>query len=277
MRVGPIAQRVAKRVTRWIGVHWGETFPFYYVSEHPKSGGSWLAKMVSDYLQLPFPQFTRLPIGFSCVILNHWRYDPRMRRAFYLYRDGRDVMVSLYFHHLHMGRHSQNPVPRRITRTYEKLFGKSFDPGDIVRNLPRFIEHEFTNPGRGTTLNWRQHVEDWLRAQGTGNVTYLSYEGLREDCEATLGRALEDLIDEEIDPWRLSTTVEKMSMKRQTGRDPGGGDRTQHTRKGIVGDWKNYFCREAAEIFNEHAGDTLVRLGYEGDLRWVDRYSYPTV
>lgn len=276
MKSGLVAQRIAKRMTRWVGLYWGESFPFYYVSEHPKSGGSWLARMVSDYLQLPFPQYVRLPIAFRSVILNHWQYDPRMRRVFYLYRDGRDVMVSMYFHHLRMLRTAQNSRPRRIERTYERLFGKNFDPDDVVRHLPRFVEHEFAHPGRGTPLNWRDHVQDWLRAEGSGSVTYLSYEELQRDCGATLGKALESMTGEAVDPWRLETTVEKMSMKRQTGRDPGGGDRTQHARKGIVGDWKNYFSQEAAERFNELAGDLLVQLGYERDRSWVERYTYPT-
>ena len=40
-------------------------------------------------------------------------------------------------------------------------------------------------------------------------------------------------------------------------------------RKGIVGDWKNYFNKEAREIFNHYAGDQLIKLGYEKDRSWV--------
>ena len=39
-------------------------------------------------------------------------------------------------------------------------------------------------------------------------------------------------------------------------------------RKGIVGDWKNYFSREAGEVFDRHCGDVMVRLGYEADRDW---------
>lgn len=275
MRSGLLAQRLAKKMTRSIGVHWGESFPFYYVTEHPKSGGSWLAKMVSDYLQLPFPQFSRLPLGFSCVILNHWPYHRQLKRVTYLYRDGRDVMVSYYFHHMHMSRHADNPVPRRIARTYERLLGKNFDPDDVVRHMPRFIEHEFAHPGRGTAVNWRDHVDGWFRAEGTGAVTYVSYEELLRDCRAALTRVVEAVSGEAVDTWRLETTIEKMSMKRQTGRDRGESKIDQHSRKGVAGDWKTYFSREAAEVFNDVAGDTLVRLGYETDKGWVDRYTPP--
>lgn len=271
-----LAQKIAMESTRRIAIRWGESFPFYYVSEHPKSGGAWLAQMVSDSLQLPFPRRPVLPLGFSCVIQNHWCHHPGLRRVFYLYRDGRDVMTSFYFHHIRMARHVRGPASGHIRRTYEKLLGQGYDSRDVVRHMPRFIEHEFAHPGRGTPLNWRDHIEDWHRPEATGQVTYLSYEDLRRDCAGTLGRAIEEITGEVIDPWRIETTVEKMSMKRQTGRDPGQSDMTQHARKGIVGDWRSYFSREASEVFNELAGDTLVRLGYETDRGWIDRYDYPT-
>lgn len=270
-----LAQRFAAESTRWIGLRWGESFPFYYVSEYPKSGGAWLAQMVGDYLQIPVPKNMILPLGFSCVIQNHWQHDPRLRRVFYLFRDGRDVMISSYFHVVRIARYSRGPAPARVQRTYDRLFGKGYDPRDVVRHLPRFIAHEFRHPGRGTRLNWRDHIASWLGAERRDGIAYLSYEELRRDCVGTLGRAIEKVTGKDLDPWRLETTVEKMSMKRQTGRDPGESDPAHHIRKGVVGDWRRYFSREAAEIFNDLAGDALVRLGYETDRRWVDRVEDP--
>ena len=89
--------RISSRITKLIACCWGESFPFYYVTEYPKSGGSWLADMIADYLQIPRPVHYHLPLSFTCVIHNHWGYSPRLRRVFYLYRDGRDVVVSDYF------------------------------------------------------------------------------------------------------------------------------------------------------------------------------------
>ena len=40
-------------------------------------------------------------------------------------------------------------------------------------------------------------------------------------------------------------------------------------RKGIVGDWRNYFTPRVQGIFNEHAGDTLINLGYVDSLDWL--------
>ena len=276
MKARLIAEKLAAEATRRIGIHWGESFPFYYVAEYPKSGGTWLARMLGDYLQIPFPQYSLLPLACSCVVQSFGRYHPSFRRLVYIYRDGRDVMTSFYFDRIRIARHSHRPGRAYLERTYERLFGKGYDPRDVVSHLPRFIEYEFAHPGRGTPQNWRDHIEDWYHPERDDGIAYLSYEELRRDCVGTLARAIAEVTGEAVDPWRVETTVEKMSMKRQTGRDPGHSDVTQHIRKGIVGDWRHHFSRKAAEIFNDLAGDTLVRLGYEEDKGWVDRYQYPT-
>jgi hypothetical protein len=271
-----VAEKLAKGATRVIGIHWGELFPFHYVSEYPKSGGTWTARMIADYLQLPFPQFTIFPIGFSAVIQNHWAYHPKFRRVFYLYRDGRDVIVSFFFDRLREARYSNRPAEKRLRRIYDRLLGKDYRAEDIARLLPKFMDFEYKHPGRGSRLNWRQHIESWYDPDNRPHVAYFSYEELLNDCAGTLGGAIQRVTDKEIDAWRIETTVEKFTMVRQTGRKPGQEDTTQHIRKGVAGDWLNHFTRESAEQFNDLAGDALVVLGYERDRDWVDRYEYVT-
>jgi hypothetical protein len=44
---------------------------------------------------------------------------------------------------------------------------------------------------------------------------------------------------------------------------------TMSFRKGIIGDWKNYFTEEIKKIFIERGGgDVLIELGYETDYNW---------
>jgi hypothetical protein len=138
-----VAQRLSKEATRRIGRRWGERFPFYYVCEYPKSGGTWLAQMVGDCLQVPFPRYSVFPIGCEAVILNHWRYDPRLRRVFYIYRDGRDVMTSFFFHRLRIARQPSHPANRRVGRRLVAAFGEDYEgreTGWLLEILP---------PGRG--------------------------------------------------------------------------------------------------------------------------------
>lgn len=39
-------------------------------------------------------------------------------------------------------------------------------------------------------------------------------------------------------------------------------------RKGIIGDWKNYFNQEHIQLYKEKYGYELIKLGYENDLNW---------
>lgn len=265
-----LMQRLAHASTRVIAVSRGDAFPFYYVSEYPKSGGTWLSRMLADAMQLPFPQRSIFPLGFSCVIQNHWGYSPRLSRCVYLHRDGRDVMVSYFFHTmLHISR-GQSPWAREKAREFDRLFGKGFDPENTVELLPKFIENAFRNP-RGARLNWARHVESWLPARGRPLFSFVSYSELRNDCAGALQRVLREIGREDVPEVRIHEAVERFSMKRMTGRSEGQEDRGHYIRKGAVGDWRNHFSRDAAEVFDDLAGDALVALGYEPDRDWVRR------
>lgn len=265
----PAWLKIVKPCNRFIITHWGRQFPMYTVSEYPKSGGTWLGRMIADCLEVPLPQRFRLPLAMPCVVHNHWTYDRRFTHPFYLYRDGRDIMVSFYFHRMRVIARNKDVNDRLAGKRYERLFGKGYDPQDVRRWLPRFIEHEFAHP-RDSRVTWARHVESWYDPDRT-HVAYLSYEDLLADTRATLTRAVEHVAGRRIEPWRIDMAVEKFSMARQTGRAPGEEDRSSFIRKGISGDWKNHFTREAAEIFHDRAGATLIALGYETDQRWIDR------
>jgi hypothetical protein len=268
--VMPIWLRAVQRTNRFIFTHYGESFPIYVVSEYPKSGGTWLGRMVAECLQLPFPQRYRLPLALPCVVHTHWAYDSRLARPIYLYRDGRDVMVSLYFHRIRRIAEQRYVSDWRHKQVHERLFGKGYDAADITRHLPRFIENEFDDP-RDSRLTWRQHIESWFDPDNRPQVAYLSYESLLSEAETTLSRTVGHVADEPVDAWRVQMAVEKFSMARQTGRAPGEEDRASFIRKGVAGDWVNHFSREASKIFNDLAGDTLIKLGYETDANWVNR------
>jgi hypothetical protein len=42
-------------------------------------------------------------------------------------------------------------------------------------------------------------------------------------------------------------------------------------RKGVSGDWLNYFTRRDGEIFHEIAGEQLLQLGFEIDPKWYEQ------
>jgi hypothetical protein len=206
----------------------------------------------------------------SAVLHNHWAFSPKLRRVFYLYRDGRDIMVSYYFFRMKRMLSGAATSDRVV---YTRLFGNGFDPDDVVSNLPKFIDHEFRSP-RDARTTWVKHIDEWYQPEKRPYIAYLSYESLLQNCAAELQKAVEIVTERQIDQETISMTVDKYSMSRQTGRNPGDEDRKSFVRKGIAGDWMNYFTREAAEVFASHASPTLVRLGYEQSESWCSRYTF---
>ncbi len=270
---GSKAALASNLANRWLARHLGDRLGYFLISEYPKSGGTWFGKMAAEVIQIPYPEHSVLPIGCPSVIDNHWRFDRRFRRCWYLCRDGRDIVVSLYFHRMRYIAAPETPAGQRFGRHYRRLFGATFDPADVVGNLPRFIEDEYANPKQSFGANWADHVRGWLSPDtDSDRVRVVTYESLLEDPTGVLADAVRWACGEEPDEWVVRMTVEKNSMRRLTGRRPGEEDRGEFIRKGVAGDWKNHFSAEAATIFDQLAGDVLVQLGYEQDRGWTDRF-----
>lgn len=261
---------LAPKVTRLISARWSDQLGFWLVSEYPKSGGTWLARMLGDYLALPFPREYRLPIAMPAILHNHWASPPNSTRTVYIYRDGRDVMVSMYFHIMRSMARDAGIHDRILRSRYRNIISPNLSLDEVKARMPDFIEYELNRPC-GCALPWPAHVEQWTN---TEDVALVSYELLLADPFSVLEGILERY-DVEVDETRLRETVERESFKRQSGRSPGQEDRAAFLRKGIAGDWKNYFTEEAAATFDLLAGTTLRRLGYEEGSEWVGHVDKP--
>lgn len=263
--------RSANALDRVLARGLGRRLPIYYVAEYPKSGGTWLSHMLADALQAPYPRFSHFPIGCRAVLHKHWGFVRGLDRVVYLYRDGRDVAVSAYFHQMRQYKDPASRMSDARRRALEATFGAGFDPDDSRGNLPTYLRQSFFQRGFGTRLNWRDHCDGWRPEAGRPGVAYVSYEQLRADPVGHLQRLADHLAREPVERWRVEWAVDKFSMERQTGRAAGQEDRKSFIRKGVVGDWRNHFTAETARMFDEFAGGTLIRLGYESDHAWVDR------
>lgn len=256
-------KKISGRLNYFLSIKHGHKFPFYYACEYPRSGGTWVAHMLSDYLQLSFPKNSIFPLGHSCIIHNHWKYNPKLVSPVYVVRDGRDVAVSTMFYALKNSKKSNYDL-----KYYKKKFPSLFQEAPNQKNarqLFRSFVTDWLKSSAGTRLSWAQHVRQWAFNE---NVIVAGYEDFHSDCFNTLKRVLLALGMKDIDDELLGFTVRKFSFEKQTGRKPGEIDTQNNKRKGIIGDWKNYFDAETAKIFNQHAGDVLLRLGYETDAEW---------
>lgn len=265
-RVEEQLRRGSAAATHQIALRVGDDLPMWIGCGYPKSGTVWLCKMMAGYLGVPYPQNYLLPVAMKSVIHAHWEYDARLPPTMYIARDGRDVLTSLYFYNMRKLKSDRNPAHAAdLKARYTARFGAGFDPDDIVKNLPGFIEIEMRTPTSVKTT-WQQHVLHWLDKPG---VTLVRYEDLVDDCAATLGKAMGQMTGEEPDFELAALTADRYAFSRTSKRQPGVEDRSSFQRKGIAGDWKNHFTQEAAEAYDAHCGEALRRLGYVDGNGWV--------
>jgi len=233
------------------------------VTEYPKSGGTWLSQMLSGTSGLPYPR-SRLPLRRPAIMHGCFLDVGECNRKVVLYRDGRDVMVSYYFHTLMPNALKSSQHVTKLRRE----FGFA-DVEDVVRNLPPFMERCFARE-LYPRFTWAEFVRRWI---DDPNVISTRYEWLHADAFASM-RALLDALDyAHVSDAHLWDVIEAYRFERVSGRSPGSESVSSFARKGVVGDWRSRFNAESRELFAHHAGDELIRLGYEVDHGWVSRDS----
>ena len=148
------------------------------ISEYPKSGGTWLSEMVSDVLDIPFPK-NRAPALEECVMHAHVKYHRNFGKMIGLIRDGRDVIVSAYYHFLFENERNPSFFVKDNRRRVQFQ-----DYNDIESNLPKFIEYIFNDYSkRGLHISWSETVRSFMSNE---NVLVVKYEDLLTKAEIEL-------------------------------------------------------------------------------------------
>ena len=106
----------------------------------------------------------------------------------------------------------------------------------------------------------------WLAGEQC-ELRIIRYEDLIRDEKHEFNSLLSYLEINE-DPDMLNRIIENNSFKSVSGRNPGDEDVSKHQRKGISGDWENYFSPRVKDYFKENLGQELIDTGYEDDLNW---------
>ena len=234
--------------------------PPVVLSEYPKSGGTWMSQMIAAALNIPYPR-NRLPLLRRQVIHGCYLKVSRDIPTVVVWRDGRDTMVSFYYHLVF-----DKPITSKKFSERVRTELGIVDRHAIRDILPRFIEWTFEGGYPG--FSWADFFQVWKRRSGHVETTY---ERVKADPLGELARVLDELGLRPQSEARLAEIVDEYSFASQANRKPGEEDVTSFIRKGIVGDWKNVFSREARQIFDHYAGDELIALGYEPDRSWVEQ------
>jgi len=170
-------------------------------------------------------------------------------RAFMMVRDPRDIIVSGYFSHKNS--HS--------TESWKDL-----------ENIRKKLNELSLNDGLMYEIN-RGYALHWLRSIEFDNpkIKIVRFEDFIQDNFQVISEIFE-FLKIKISARQIGNLLEKNSFeKRAGGRKRGEENQNHHFRKGIAGDWKNYFTDEHCKIFNEKWGDLLIQLGYEKDDSWA--------
>ncbi len=255
-RVAANLRRGVNLCNRRLAMLAGPRLGLFPVLGFPKSGSTWLCQMLADAVGVPFRQLPLLPSLRPGVLHGHWPYDPRLRRVAFIVRDGRDTIISFYFFYKLMDDAGE-------TTALRALYPRGTDLGDVRANLPRFIEHAFRRP-MGVRLSWSEYNRSWI---GRPGVSVTRYETLLAEPRAELAR-LCGALGVSAGPDAVRAAVERWSMGRVTGRQPGHEDRNSFVRRGISGEWASVFSDEARAVFADLAGDALVEFGYEPSADW---------
>ena len=238
------------------------------VIEFPKSGGTWLARLLSTALEWPFFDDAAFPPSNNCVVRGH--HLPATATPvsqIYLFRDARDTYVSLFHHRV---RHWGENVHYR--RAWLRQNDDSLNAGSIQAQMARFLQFEHAFAGRrgsGIPVPWGAHIEAWQRARASGAMAAeSSYEELRGDTAGEVARLIEVLTGTR-PPHELASAVSlahDFELRRRAGGVETGS--RSFLRSGVAGGWNEAFTRESGRVLQDLYGEQMKRLGYVHDEEW---------
>jgi len=194
---------------------------------------------------------TRIKIGEISNLNDQMDYNKRefldnlisKSKIIYVYRDGRDVMVSLYH--------------------YIK------ELKDLDYNLDFFSHLQKQLP------YWVKHIKSWINVENILKVSFedfaFSYNETLEKCFNYIGLKLPgeilnvygaiSSIKNKNKVYRfINLLLTKLGFKPRLS--------AIRPRKGEVGGWESYFKDREKDYFKEIAGDLLIKLGYENNYNW---------
>jgi hypothetical protein len=204
-----------------------------------------------------------LPNG-GRLIKTHEQYRSEYKRAIYLMRDLRDVMLSNWARDKEMG------------------FAQYVDDGKGMDGyVESFLQGKVTRFG-----SWQSHVDSWLNCPlaKNGNLLVVRYEDLRKDTESGLLEML-DFLGIKGDRDRVRRAVENNSLRamrakedkaKTSGATLGKGtllrkhrlDRedARFVRSGSVGGWRDKLSDAQIAMVTRYASESLLRSGYPAGL-----------
>jgi lipopolysaccharide transport system ATP-binding protein len=248
-----------------------ESLPVYRTGEAPtvfhithwKAGSQWINKILHalahDRLVHPTEKqehFLNAPVQagkiYPTLYVTRHQFQrvavPANHRRFTIIRDLRDTLISVYF---------SVKVSHAILGSEMARLRSVLEERDIAEGLLFMMD------------DWLPYCaaiqESWLKA----GEQMVRYEELLQNDIALFERLFLETCELPVTAAHLREVVLANRFESLTrGRPRGQEDITAHERKGIHGDWQNYFDKRVKLEFKDRFGDLLVATGYEKNKDW---------
>ena len=230
-----------------------------FLASYPRSGNTWLRFILYELITGESGDFKRvdqfipyvgrhhrapdvLP-GGGRLLKTHEHYRNEYKKAIYLLRDPRDVLVSNYF-----------------------FFTNPTAPGTSIREFTlRFLDGKINAFGR-----WERHLQSWLESplQRAKGITVIRYEDLIRRPNDAIVRLLEFLgrqtsLDEVRRALR-NNRFENMRDKEKMDPHYAGviSERGRVVRQGHMNGWRDFLSDGELKLVERQYGQLLREFGY---------------
>jgi hypothetical protein len=239
------------------------------VNGSPKTGTTWMMRLITSIpgyhqagnFQGEIQRYRQVEPGQ--VVHGHDHYTPELGeilnssqiKVVLMIRDPRDQVVSRVFH-----------LRRDVTNRVHQMFQQLPDDEAVMMCIE----------GAKGVRSARDLIcltQSWL--DSGMEIVCVRYEDLIARPQAEFKRVLQ-FINNPLPDAFVASIVQRNRFERLTvgkkiwksWRTAGQADPNSHFRKGIVGDWRNYFNEAHRQRFKEIAGATLIEMGYEQGWDW---------
>lgn len=231
-----------------------------FVASYPRSGSTWLRFLLYEILSGREARFDTinftipsvgeqskaprlLPTG-GRLLQTHESYRREYRKAIYIVRDARDVVLSEFAFQIGQG-----------------IFIGNFD-----MFLDGFLKGKVNGYG-----SWKQHVTSWLNAIDQNSVAnvLVKYEDMRSDPLSAL-QTIISFLGEQPDRAKIQSAIDHNSLEAMRHKEEDVKERVfknwgvghKFVRQGSVQNWQNKLTATQLKLINENCAAPLSRCGY---------------